>query len=274
MAQIRRKQLHNETRRIREELLRKEIEAAEERAARQTAEARAAMAEELEFKNQELEAFSYSVAHDLRAPLRSIDGFSLALLEDYAELLDDAGKEFLTRIRDSTAHMGRLIEDLLKLSKVGRSDFIGREVDLASIARACLARLQNADPDRLVEVIMPDSLWVTGDAALLEVALDNLLGNAWKFTRKTGGARIELSVEMQDRRRVFAIRDNGAGFDMAQAGKLFNVFTRLHAAHDFEGTGIGLATVLRVVRRHGGRIWAEGKPGQGATFFFTLEAKP
>lgn len=274
MAQIRRKQLHDETRRIREELLRKEIEAAEERAARETAEAKAAMAEELEFKNQELEAFSYSVAHDLRAPLRSIDGFGLALLEDYAELLDDAGKEFLTRIRESTAHMGRLIEDLLKLSKVGRSDFVGREVDLASIARACLARLQDADRDRQVELIVPDSLWVTGDAALLEVALDNLLGNAWKFTRKTGGARIELTVETQDRRRVFAIRDNGAGFDMAHAGKLFNVFTRLHAAHDFEGTGIGLATVLRVVRRHGGRIWAEGKPGHGATFFFTLEAKP
>lgn len=274
LAQIRRKQLQDETRRIREELLRKEIEAAEERSARETAEAKAAMAEELELKNQELEAFSYSVAHDLRAPLRSIDGFSLALLEDYAEVLDEGGKEFLARIRDSTAHMSRLIDDLLKLSKVTRSDFVDREVDLSFIARACVARLRQADPDRQVEVVIPEGLWVSGDAALLEVALDNLLGNAWKFTRKTGGARIELAEETQDRRRVFVIRDNGAGFDMAQAGKLFNVFTRLHAAHDFEGTGIGLATVLRVIRRHGGRIWAEGAVGKGAAFFFTLEAKP
>jgi len=273
MAQIRRKQIQDETRRIREELLRKEIEAAEERAARETAEARAAMAEELELKNQELEAFSYSVAHDLRAPLRSIDGFGLALLEDYADILDDAGREFITRIRDSTAHMGRLIEDLLKLSKVTRSEFVGREVDLSFIARACLARLRQADPDRDVEVVIPDGLWVPGDSALLEVALENLLGNAWKFTRKTPHARIELASETRDRQQVIVLRDNGAGFDMAHAGKLFNVFTRLHAAHDFEGTGIGLATVLRVVRRHGGRIWAEGKVGEGAAFFFTLETK-
>jgi DNA-binding response OmpR family regulator len=274
MAQIRRKQLQDETRRIREQLLRKEIEAAEERAARETAEVKAAMAEELEFKNQELEAFSYSVAHDLRAPLRSIDGFSLALLEDYADLLDDTGREFLTRIRHSTAHMGRLIDDLLKLSKVGRSDFIGREVDLSAVARASMARLREADPDRRIEVIIPEGLWVSGDAALLEVALDNLFGNAWKFTRKTDAARIELASETLDGRQVLVVRDNGAGFDMAYAGKLFNVFTRLHPSHEFEGTGIGLATVLRVVRRHGGRIWAEGKVGQGAAFFFTLEATP
>jgi DNA-binding response OmpR family regulator len=274
MAQIRRKQLQDETRRIREELLRKEIEAAEERAARETAEAKAAMAEELELKNQELEAFSYSVAHDLRAPLRAIDGFGLALLEDYEAVLDEAGKEFLARIRDSTAHMAHLIDDLLKLSKVTRSEFVGREVDMSAIARSCLARLQEADPDRQVELAIPDGLWASGDAALLQVALDNLLGNAWKFTRKTGGARIELASEIQGGQRVFVVRDNGAGFDMAQAGKLFNVFTRLHAAHDFEGTGIGLATVLRVVRRHGGRIWAEGKVGHGAAFYFTLEAKP
>jgi len=274
MAQIRRKQLQDETRRIREQLLRKEIEAAEERAARETAEAKAAMAEELEFKNQELEAFSYSVAHDLRAPLRSIDGFGLALLEDYADVLDEPGREFLNRIRDSTAHMGRLIDDLLKLSKVARSEFVGREVDLSAVAHACVARLREADPDRRIEVVIPEGLWVSGDAALLEVALDNLIGNAWKFTRKTDAARIELAIETQDGRRVVVVRDNGAGFDMAYAGKLFNVFTRLHPSHEFEGTGIGLATVLRVVRRHGGRIWAEGKVGEGAAFFFTLEATP
>jgi signal transduction histidine kinase len=206
--------------------------------------------------------------------LRSIDGFSLALLEDYADLLDDTGREFLTRIRHSTAHMGRLIDDLLKLSKVGRSDFIGREVDLSAVARASMARLREADPDRRIEVIIPEGLWVSGDAALLEVALDNLFGNAWKFTRKTDAARIELASETLDGRQVLVVRDNGAGFDMAYAGKLFNVFTRLHPSHEFEGTGIGLATVLRVVRRHGGRIWAEGKVGQGAAFFFTLEATP
>lgn len=274
MAQIRRKLQLEDTRRIREELLRREVEAAEERAARETAEARAAMATELELKNQELEAFSYSVAHDLRAPLRSIDGFSLALLEDYNELLDDAGREFLDRIRDSTAHMSKLIDDLLALSRVTRGEFMRREVDLSAIAGAVIGRLRLADPDRRVEIDIAENMWASGDPALLEVALENLLGNAWKFTRKAADARISLGPEIHNRQQVFVVRDNGAGFDMAQAGKLFNVFTRLHAARDFEGTGIGLATVLRVMRRHGGRIWAEGRVGEGAAFFFTLEAKP
>jgi len=273
MAQIRRKQQQEKTRHIREELLRREIEAAEERAARETAEAKAAMATELELKNQELEAFSYSVAHDLRAPLRSIDGFSLALIEDYADLIDAPGREFLDRIRDSTAHMSRLIDDLLALSRVTRGEFTRREVDLSAIAGAVIGRLRLAEPDRRIEVEIADALWASGDPSLLGVALENLLGNAWKFTRKTEGARISLGTEMIDRQPVFVVRDNGAGFDMAQAGKLFNVFTRLHPSRDFEGTGIGLATVLRVVRRHGGRIWAEGKVGAGAAFFFTLEAK-
>ena len=273
MAQIRRKQLQEETRRIREELLRREVEAAEERAARETAEAKAAMAAELELKNQELEAFSYSVAHDLRAPLRSIDGFSLALLEDYAELLDDPGREFLGRIRESAAHMARLIEDLLSLSRVTRSEFVPSEVDLSAVAGAVVRRLREADPERRIEVTVPDGIWVSGDASLLEVALVNLLGNAWKFTRKAAAPRIDFGMETRGRQRVFVIRDNGAGFDMAQAGKLFNVFTRLHPSKEFEGTGIGLATVLRVVRRHGGRIWAEAKIGEGAAFFFTLESK-
>ena len=274
MAQIRRKQQQDKTRHIREELLRREIEAAEERAARETAEAKAAMATELELKNQELEAFSYSVAHDLRAPLRGIDGFSQALIEDYAELLDGQGREFLDRIRDSTAHMSRLIEDLLALSRVTRGEFVRREVDLSTIAGAVVGRLRQRDPSREVEIDIAEGMWVSGDPALLEVALENLLGNAWKFTRKTGNARISLSSEVIDRQQVFVVRDNGAGFDMTQAGKLFNVFTRLHPAREFEGTGIGLATVLRVMRRHGGRIWAEGKVKEGAAFFFTLEAKP
>jgi len=274
MAQIRRKQQQEKTRHIREELLRREIEAAEERAARETAEAKAAMATELELKNQELEAFSYSVAHDLRAPLRGIDGFSLALIEDYADLLDAPGREFLDRIRESTAHMSRLIDDLLALSRVTRGEFTRREVDLSAIAGAVIGRLRLADPDRRIVVEIADAMWASGDPALLEVALENLLGNAWKFTRKTENARISLAPELIDRQQVFVVRDNGAGFDMAQAGKLFNVFTRLHSAREFEGTGIGLATVLRVVRRHGGRIWAESNPGAGAAFFFTLEAKP
>ena len=273
LAQIRRKQGLDETRRIREELLRKELEAAEERAARQAAEERASHAAELELKNQELEAFSYSVAHDLRAPLRGIDGFSLALLEDYDALLDETGKGYLAHIRNSTVHMARLIDDLLKLSKVTRSEFLVCEVDLSAIAQSIADRLRDSSPERKVEVAIDPGVMAVGDPALLTVALENLLGNAWKFTGKRQDAHISFGREIQGRQRVFVVRDNGAGFDMARVGKLFNVFTRLHSAQDFEGTGIGLATVLRVVRRHGGKIWAEGEVGKGAAFFFTLEAK-
>ena len=273
LAQIRRKQGQEETRRIREEFLRRELEATEERAARQAAEDRAAHAAELELKNQELEAFSYSVAHDLRAPLRGIDGFSLALLEDYAGVLDEAGKGYLAHIRNSTAHMARLIDDLLKLSKVTRSEFLPGEVDLTAIAESVVGRLREFSPGRAVKIEIEQGLTASGDPALLMVALENLLGNAWKFTGKQDHPRISFRAETQGREQVFVVRDNGAGFDMARVGKLFNVFTRLHSAKDFEGTGIGLATALRVVRRHGGRIWAEGEVGQGAAFFFTLEAK-
>jgi len=273
LAQIRRKQGQDETRRIREELLRKELEAAGERAARQAAEERAAHAAELELKNQELEAFSYSVAHDLRAPLRGIDGFSLALLEDYESLLDETGKGYLNHIRDSTLHMARLIDDLLKLSKVTRSEFLVCEVDLSAIAQSVVDRLRDAHPGRKVEVLIEPGMTAMGDPALLMVALENLLGNAWKFTGKRSDARISFGRETRERQFVFVVRDNGAGFDGTRSGKLFNVFTRLHSAQDFEGTGIGLATVLRVVRRHGGKIWAEGEVGKGAAFFFTLEAK-
>lgn len=273
LAQIRRKQGQEETRRIREELLRRELEAAEERAARQAAEERAAHAAELELKNQELEAFSYSVAHDLRAPLRGIDGFSLALLEDYEAALDETGKGYLTHIRNSTVHMGRLIDDLLKLARVTRSEFIRSEVDLSVIAQSVTDRLREFSPDREVTVEIEPRVMAAGDSALLTVALENLIGNAWKFTAKRENARISFGAENRGGQRVFAVRDNGAGFDMAHVGRLFNVFTRLHSAKEFEGTGIGLATVLRVVRRHGGKIWAEGEAGKGASFFFTLEAK-
>jgi DNA-binding response OmpR family regulator len=274
LAQIRRKQFEDENRHIREQLLQRELEAADARAARAVAEARAALVEELELKNEELESFSYSVAHDLRAPLRRIDGFSAALLEDYADRLDDDGKDHLRRVRESANRMGDLIDDLLRLSRITRQDFQRQQVDLTAIARDVLARLRSAHPERTVDFVAADGIVATGDGKLLTVALENLLGNAWKFTGKCERARIEFFATVGEGHRTYAVRDNGAGFDMAQASKLFGVFQRLHAQEDFDGTGVGLATVQRVVRRHGGRIWAEGKPGHGATFYFRLDGGP
>jgi two-component system, NtrC family, sensor kinase len=274
LAQIRRKQFEDENRLIREQLLRRELEAAEARAAQEMAEARAALAEELEWKNKELEAFSYSVAHDLRAPLRSVDGFSQALLEDYADKLDDGGKQYLRYVRESAQQMGQIIDDLLSLSQVTRSEFQRKQVDLTAIARGVAARLQKQYAKRQVELVVADGLVAAGDGRWLTVALENLLGNAWKFTGKRADARIEIGSSGDRGCRTYFVRDNGAGFDMNYASKLFGVFQRLHSAKEFEGTGIGLATVQRVVRRHGGRIWAEGEVGRGATFFFTLDGAP
>lgn len=271
LAQIRRKQFEDDNRLIREQLLRRELEAAEARAAREMAEARAGLAEELEWKNKELEAFSYSVAHDLRTPLRSVDGFSQALLEDYADKLDEEGKQYLRYVRESAQQMGELIDDLLSLSRVTRGDFHREDVDLTAIAAGVATRLQRQHAERTVELVVADGLVAAGDARLLTVALENLLGNAWKFTGKRADARIEVGSSDDRGSRTYFVRDNGAGFDMTYAPKLFGVFQRLHSASEFEGTGIGLATVQRVVRRHGGRIWAEGEVGCGATFFFTLE---
>jgi DNA-binding response OmpR family regulator len=270
LAQIRRKRFEDENRLIREELLRKELEASEARTARAIAEARAVLIEELELKNEELESFSYSVAHDLRAPLRSIDGFSLALLEDYGEKLDAEGQQYLRFVRESAQQMAQLIDDLLTLSRVTRSEFRRDAIDLGDIARRVGARLRAASPDRPVELIVAPDLPAMGDERLMTVVFENLLGNAWKFTGKTARPRIEVGVDAVEP-RVFFVRDNGAGFDMNYAAKLFGVFQRLHSASEFEGTGIGLATVQRVIRRHGGRIWAEGAVGQGASFFFTLD---
>ncbi len=224
-----------------------------------------------EAANRELEAFSYSVAHDLRAPLRSIDGFSQALLEDCADSLPAEGKQYLGHVRSSAQHMAQLIDDLLSLSRVGRTELHRARVDLAAIARSVVTRLRRDAREHAVELVIPDALAVRGDAGLLEHALDNLLGNAWKFTRKTARARIELGAIAKPGPTVYFVRDNGAGFDMAYAGKLFAVFQRLHTVQEFEGTGIGLANVERIIQRHGGRIWAEGEVGRGATFFFTLE---
>jgi DNA-binding response OmpR family regulator len=269
-AQLRRKQFEDENRRIREELLEREIEAREAKAARELAEVRAALVEELESKNQQLEAFSYSVSHDLRAPLRSIDGFGLALLEDHAAQLDAAGQNCVRRIRTGTARMAALIEDMLSLSRVSRADLRRERIDLAEIARAVVADLRRAAPERSVDVILPAVILVNADGNLMRIALGNLLGNAWKFTSKVEAARIELLVTEQPSGAVYVVRDNGAGFDMASAGKLFRPFQRLHREVDFEGTGIGLATVQRVIDRHGGRVWAEGVVGAGASVSFTL----
>jgi two-component system, NtrC family, sensor kinase len=271
LAQMRRKQFEDENRQIRERLLCKELEAAEARAARELAQARADLVEELESKNKELEAFSYSVAHDLRAPLRSIDGFSRLLLKEHAASLDGEGRNYLSYIRESAQHMGRLIDDLLSLSRVIRSDFQRQHVDLTAIAWNVTARLRRDHPGRAVAVAVADDLIAEGDVRLLTIALENLIGNAWKFSGKRAEARIEVGVRDEAGNRAYLVRDNGAGFDMAYASKLFGVFQRLHSNSEFEGTGIGLATVQRIVHRHGGRIWAEGQVEQGATFFFTLE---
>jgi signal transduction histidine kinase len=223
----------------------------------------------LDAANRELEAFSYAVAHDLRAPLRAIDGFSQALLEDCAGKLDADGTGHLERVRSGVAQMGRLIDGLLVLSRVTR-EIVREKVDLSELATDSGARLREAHPGRDVELVVHDGLVVLGDARLLAAALDNLLGNAWKFTGKCAHARIEVGEKREDGVRVFFVRDNGAGFDPAYADKLFRAFQRLHSVTEFEGTGIGLATVQRIVQRHGGWIRAEGEVGRGATFYFTL----
>ena len=220
--------------------------------------------------NTELDAFAYSVSHDLRAPLRSIDGFSQILLEDYAARLDEAGHDSLRRVRAATQRMGTLIDDLLKLARVTRTEIRAEAVDLSDMARDIAAELQRATPERQVEFAIAPQLKARGDPRLLRVVLDNLLRNSWKYTAKQARPRIEFGSVEENGGHAFMVRDNGAGFDMKYADKLFGVFQRLHSAADFEGTGIGLATVRRIINRHGGRIWAEGAVDQGATFYFTL----
>jgi len=269
-AQLRRKQFEDENRHIREQLLQKEIEATEARAAKKLVETRAILVEELERKNKELEAFSYSVSHDLRAPLRGIDGFSQILLEDYAEKLDPAGQGHLSRIRAAAARMSRLIDDMLHLSRVSRAELRRERSDLSAIARLIVTDLQRREPERMVEIDIQEGLIVDADSSLMTIVLDNLLGNAWKFTGKKPGARITFGVRQVPRGQAYAVHDNGAGFDMTYAERLFHPFQRLHSEADFSGTGVGLATVQRVVDRHGGVVWAEGAVDQGATFFFTM----
>jgi PAS domain S-box-containing protein len=224
---------------------------------------------QLEATNQELEAFAYSVSHDLRAPLRSIRGFSDVLLETHAGQLDEQGQALLRRACDSARHMGDLIDDLLKLSRVGRKALQWQQVSLTALAQAAAAELRKADPERAVELVVAPNLRAEGDEHLLGVALGNLLANAWKFTSRRPDARIEFGF-MAEPEPAFFVRDNGVGFDMAHADKLFGVFARLHSAEDFPGTGVGLATVQRIIKRHRGRAWATGVVNGGATFYFTL----
>ncbi|MBS1191205.1 MAG: multi-sensor signal transduction histidine kinase [Rhodocyclaceae bacterium] len=225
---------------------------------------------QLEIANKELEAFSYSVSHDLRAPLRSIDGFSQILLKRYTDKLDAAGQDYLGRVRRASQRMGELIDDLLNLSRVSRSKLRRQEVDLSALARSLLDELRRLAPERQVSCRIQEGLRAFGDQGLLRITLENLLGNAWKFTGATAAAEIEFGCRQENGERVYFVRDNGAGFDATYAHKLFQVFQRLHSDTEFEGTGIGLATVHRIVQRHHGRVWAEGQTGQGATFFFTL----
>jgi signal transduction histidine kinase len=225
---------------------------------------------ELAEVNRELEAFSFTASHDLRGPLSRIAGFSKALLEFHADQLDETGRRYLSRIDHSAARMCELVEDLLKFSRITRVEMSEGKVDLTEMVRGLAAELAAQDGGRNVEFVVADGVEGWGDAALLRTALLNLMENAWKYTRKQAAARIEFGALEATQGPTYYVRDNGAGFDMAEANRLFNPFQRLHKESDFEGTGIGLATVDRIIRRHGGQVWAQGEVGQGATFFFTL----
>ena len=227
----------------------------------------------LEQANAELESFSYSVSHDLRAPLRAINGFSLALLEDYGTTLPPDGQALLARVRENTKRMAQLIDDLLVFSRLGRKPLEMGPVDLASLMQSVVEEQRQADPKRAIEVVVHSLPATLGDAGLLRQALSNLIENAFKFTRRQPKARIEVGSRVEGAETVYYVRDNGAGFDMKYATKLFGVFQRLHGESDFEGTGVGLALVQRIVHRHGGRVWAQAAVDQGATFYFTLRAK-
>jgi len=225
---------------------------------------------ELEDVNRELEAFAYSVSHDLRAPLRSIDGFARALEEECGDTIGDQGTDYLRRVRAASRRMGKLIDDILQLARMTQTDMQWSSVDMSKLANEAVDRLRESEPGRRADVRVAPGMRVAGDRTLLGVLLDNLIGNAWKYTRGKDRACIEIGVLEPDTQPVYFVKDNGAGFDMRYAGKLFGIFQRLHKADEFEGTGIGLATVQRVVHRHGGRVWAEAEVDMGATFLFTL----
>jgi PAS domain S-box-containing protein len=257
-----------ERRRVRNELRRLNVEL-EHNVADRTMELEMAN-RELGATNRELEAFCYSVSHDLRAPLRALDGFSRELLQNYADGLDEQGRHYLRRVRAGTQRMGQLIDDLLKLSRVTRIEMQRERVDLTALADSVFVELREREPGREVCFRAAPGLTAECDPHLIHVVLENLLENAWKFTAKNPAATISFDQTEVVGRPAFVVRDDGAGFDMAYAGKLFGAFQRLHSDREFPGTGIGLATVQRVIRRHGGDIWAEGAVGRGAAFFFTL----
>ena len=225
---------------------------------------------ELEAINKELEAFSYSVSHDLRAPLRSIDGFSNKILKDYNNLFDDQGKDYFNRVMNASRHMGHLIDDLIKLARISRIDMNSAEINLSAMAQSIISELKESNPERKANIYIQDDMIITGDRNLMHVALHNLLGNAWKYSKNKPETEIEFATIQNDKQIVYFIRDNGAGFDMRYIDKLFGAFQRLHSHSEFEGTGIGLATVQRIFRRHHGTIWAESEVNKGTTFFFTL----
>jgi light-regulated signal transduction histidine kinase (bacteriophytochrome) len=228
--------------------------------------------EQLEGANKELESFSYSVSHDLRTPLRAIDGFSRILLDDYAGKLDDEGKRLLNVVRDNTSRMGQLIDDILKFSRTGRLELAFSEIDMEGLAREVYAELRPSAGDELQVVIghIPPAI---GDLSMMRQVFVNLLSNAIKFSHTRKDAKIVVGNSVGENETIYYVKDNGAGFDMQYADKLFGVFQRLHGVTEFEGTGIGLAIVKRIITRHGGRVWAEGKVNEGATLYFALPTK-
>ncbi len=223
--------------------------------------------------NQELEAFAYSVSHDLRSPLRGIAGFSKAVLEDYSDLLDETGCDYLRRMHEGAVRMSELIADILSLSRVSREEMHSETIDMTALARIIAGELRRQEPERKVKLMISDNLSAYGDRRLMYLVLENLLRNAWKFTSKHPSAKIEFGATEQKKETVFFLRDNGAGFDMRYVDKMFNAFQRLHHADEFEGTGVGLAIAKRIISRHGGRIWAEGELGTGATIYFALPSE-
>jgi light-regulated signal transduction histidine kinase (bacteriophytochrome) len=228
---------------------------------------------ELEFANRELEAFTYSASHDLKAPLRAIQGFSRILLNERASGLDEEGLRLLDVIVSNTQVMTRLIDDLLALSRLGRQQIIKAQIDLAEMARKVFELLQVQEPDRDLQLVVSDLPPAWGEPSLLNQVMMNLLGNAMKYTRPKKTAVIEVAGHTEGRETIYSIKDNGVGFDMRYAHKLFGVFQRLHSGPEYEGTGVGLAIVQRIIHRHGGRVWAQGKVGEGATFYFALPQK-
>ncbi len=225
---------------------------------------------QLEATNKELKAFAYSVSHDLRTPLRSIDGFSQVLFEDYHGKIDAQGKDYLQRIRSATQRMAQLIDDMLNLSRINRYDINIQQVNLSEMVKEIADNLHESQPERQVEFIIQENIKILADGNLLRIVIENLIGNAWKFTSKKASATIELGMKSHNGKKTYFIRDDGAGFDSKYAQKLFSAFQRLHDSKEFPGTGVGLATVQRIIHRHGGNMWAEGEVEKGATFYFTL----